>query len=149
MPSNYIPWGGPGPLDKQKALFAKAKKKIEWYARVINESQVRRIEKGPLWQRIFYTWIYFLSFPHVGKMDRSFRADGGCNGCAVCSRVCPAGNITMDKGKPVWNRRCQQCFACLQWCPSKAIQYGKKTHLYERYHQPEIAVKDMIRRPAK
>jgi Pyruvate/2-oxoacid:ferredoxin oxidoreductase delta subunit len=146
MPSNYTPWGGPGPLEKQNALFAKAKEKTRWYARVVNEMQVRHVEKGPLWQRIFFTWIYFLSFAHVRKMDRSFHADDNCNSCAVCRKVCPAGNITMDKGKPAWNRRCEQCFACLQWCPAKAIQYGKKTHLYERYHHPEIAIKDMLRK---
>jgi Fe-S-cluster-containing hydrogenase component 2 len=146
MPSNYTPWGGPGPLEKQNALFNKAKEKAGWCARVANEMQVRHIEKGPLWQRIFYTWIYVLSFAHIRKMDRSFHVDDKCNSCAICQKVCPAGNITMDKGKPVWNRRCEQCFACLQWCPAKAIQYGKKTHLYERYHHPEIAIKDMLRK---
>jgi ferredoxin len=146
MPSNYTPWGGPGTLEKQNALFSNAKEKIRRYARIINESQVRHIEKGPLWQRIFYSWIYAVSFPHVPKMDRTFHVDDTCTGCAICKSVCPAGNITMDKGKPAWNRRCEQCFACLQWCPAKAVQYGKKTHLYARYHHPEVAIKDMIRK---
>lgn len=146
MPSNYIPWGGPGPHEKQTVLFTRAREKIERYARIINESQVRHIEKGPLWQRIVFSWIYALSFPHINKMDRSFQADEKCTGCGICRQVCPVDNIAMETGKPVWNRHCEQCFACLQWCPAKAIQFGKKTHLYERYHQPEIRLQDMIRK---
>jgi hypothetical protein len=33
--------------------------------------------------------------------------------------------------------------ACIQWCPEQAIQYGTKTAAYERYHNPEVTVKDM------
>ena len=36
------------------------------------------------------------------------------------------------------------CFACLQWCPQEAIQFGKKTPKYERYHHPEVTVQDML-----
>jgi ferredoxin len=144
MPSNYIPWGGPGPVDEQTKLFEAARDKIRNYSQTIRELKTVRVEKGPLWQRIIYSQIYKISLPHISKMDKSFFADEKCTGCGICEKVCPAKNIRLTDGKPVWNRRCEQCLACIQWCPAKAIQYGKKTHSYERYHQPEIKTKDMI-----
>jgi hypothetical protein len=32
----------------------------------------------------------------------------------------------------------------LQWCPQEAIQYGEKTVRYQRYHHPEVILKDML-----
>ncbi|MDO9514481.1 MAG: EFR1 family ferrodoxin, partial [Syntrophales bacterium] len=37
MPSNYIPWGGPGPQEKQRELFALARKKISRISAGIKE----------------------------------------------------------------------------------------------------------------
>ena len=53
-------------------------------------------------------------------------------------------NIEMVNERPAWLHRCEQCFACLQWCPQEAIQYGKKTVKYPRYHHPEVTLKDML-----
>ncbi|MDP3105796.1 MAG: hypothetical protein Q8M95_14450 [Candidatus Methanoperedens sp.] len=53
-------------------------------------------------------------------------------------------NVEIKDGKPAWQNHCEQCLACLQWCPKKAIQYGKKTGGYERYHNPEIQINDML-----
>jgi MinD superfamily P-loop ATPase len=77
-------------------------------------------------------------------MDKKFLADEKCNSCGICSQVCPAANIEMIKKKPAWLHRCEQCLACLQWCPQEAIQYGEKTAPYQRYHHPEIILKDML-----
>lgn len=144
MPSNYIPWGGPGPKEKQNKRFELAKEKISRIAVRIKEKANMPVEKGPLWQRIIFTGIYKMSFSRVPKMDRQFWVDEKCNHCEICCKVCPAGNITMNEGKPIWNHRCEQCFACLQWCPKEAIQYGKKTPKYERYHHPEVTLKDVL-----
>jgi len=145
MPSNYIPWGGPGPQEKQHKRFEFAQEKISRIAVRIKEKVQMPVEKGPLWQRILFTAIYNMSFSHVSKMDQKFWVDDKCNACEICCKVCPAANITMREGKPVWNHRCEQCFACLQWCPQEAIQYGKKTPKYERYHHPEVLLKDMLK----
>jgi ferredoxin len=145
MPSNYIPWGGPGPKEKQKQRFASARKKISGIAAAIKAKNKGPVEKGPLWQRILFTLFYKMSFPHIPKMDRKFWVDEKCNQCSICSKVCPVENITLQEGKPTWNQRCEQCFACLQWCPQEAIQYGKKTPQYERYHHPEVKLNDVLK----
>jgi len=145
LPSNYIPWGGPGPKDKRKQRFASAAKKISEIAAAIKDKKELPVERGPLWQRVLFSLFYKTTFSQVPKMDRKFWVDEKCNQCSICSKVCPVHNITLQDGNPVWNHRCEQCFACLQWCPQEAIQYGKKTPQYERYHHPEVQLNDLLK----
>jgi MinD superfamily P-loop ATPase len=85
-----------------------------------------------------------MSLRHVSKLDKNFWVDDKCNHCGICSKVCPPKNIEIVNEKPVWLHRCEQCLACIQWCPQEAIQYGKKTVNYARYHQPEVSLSDML-----
>jgi ferredoxin len=144
LPSNYIPWGGPGPVAKQNARFSGARAKIAEAAACIAGGRDGPIEKGPLWQRIVFTAIYKMTFKQVHKMDKDFWCDDKCNSCGICLKVCPAKNIILKSGKPAWQHGCEQCLACIHWCPQESIQYGKKTPAYERYHHPEIKLKDMM-----
>lgn len=144
MPSNYIPWGGPGPIAKQNELFAAAGARISDIAQGINRRVESHVEKGPLWQRIVFTWLYKISFPHIPEMDGKFWADERCNQCGLCIEICPNNNIKLDDGRLTWQKQCEQCLACIQWCPREALQYGKKTPAYERYHHPEIGLKDIL-----
>jgi ferredoxin len=144
LPSNYIPWGGPGPTDTQQRLFREAREKIKAIATAVLHDEKHDVERGPLWQNIPFSLIYKISFQKVSKMDKKFWADDKCNHCRICAKVCPAGNIEMADGKPRWLHRCEQCMACIQWCPQEAIQYGKKTVNYLRYHHPEVTLEDML-----
>ena len=144
LPSNYIPWGGPGPAAKLEKMHREAKAKIEQASALIKAGKTGHIEKGPLWQRIIFTALYKLTYNMVPKMDRDFWTDEKCNGCGLCAKVCPVANIAMKDKRPQWLHHCEQCLACIQWCPQEAIQYGKKTPAYERYHHPEIRMKDVI-----
>jgi len=149
LPSNYIPWGGPGPSEKLEKLYQTAREKIKQAAHYIIGKKIGPIEKGPLWQRILFTALYKMTFNMIPKMDRDFWVDEKCNGCAICEKVCPVGNIAMKMGKPAWLHHCEQCLACIQWCPQEALQLGKKTPKYERYRHPEIKMKDLIGRAKK
>ena len=144
LPSNYIPWGGAAPIERQNARFAAARLRLEEAAACIAGRETRAVERGPLWQRIIFTAIYRMSFNQVHKMDKDFWCDDRCNSCGICAQVCPAGNIELKNGRPDWLRRCEQCLACIQWCPQASIQFGKKTPGYERYHHPEISLPDML-----
>ena len=90
-------------------------------------------------------------------MDGRFRVDETCTSCGICEKVCPAANIRLEPAsgvnpeaasakQPVWLHRCEQCYACLQWCPEAAIQWGDKTAGRDRYHHPEVKVTDLFLR---
>ena len=145
LPSNYIPWGGAAPRERQNARFENARAKVQAIAATIADREPGPVEKGPLWQRIVFSAIYNMTGKQVHKMDRNFWCDDKCNSCEICVRVCPARNIAMKKGRPAWQHQCEQCLACIQWCPQESIQFGKKTPGYERYHHPEITLPDMLR----
>ena len=144
MPSNYIPWGGPGPEDKRMRRISEAREKIHTVSAIIAERERRPVEKGPLWQNILFSWFYKKSFPHIPTLDKNFWVDSKCNTCGICQKICPCGNIDLKAGKPLWMHHCEQCLACIQWCPKEAIQYGKRTPRYERYHHPEVKLEDII-----
>ncbi|MRR17688.1 MAG: 4Fe-4S ferredoxin [Deltaproteobacteria bacterium] len=145
LPSNYIPWGGAIPRDRQQKKIAAALTKIERIAKAVRGRESLRPEAGAFLQNLVLSMIYKKSLPHVVRMDKSFFADEKCSSCGICAKICPAANIRLSEGKPVWRHRCEQCFACIQWCPEEAIQYGKGTRTKKRYHHPDISLKDMLR----
>ncbi len=144
LPSNYIPWGGPGSAKKQYKLFAAARIKVSAIARGVLNRVEQPVEKGPLWERLLFTWIYNYCFPYVPRMDEKFRVDERCNDCGLCIKLCPSNNIVMQDNRLVWQNQCEQCLACIQWCPQEALQYGKRTAKFTRYHHPEVKVKDLL-----
>lgn len=153
------------PVEKQQALFADAQKRVERIAAFVSARKSGTFEMTsdiltrladtlnlkesvgkPIWLKIAGvdepTELSFLESRQL--MDRAFQADENCNGCGVCARVCPVNNIRMVDDRPVWQHRCEQCFACLQWCPQEAIQFGSKTSGGKRYHHPDVKLADMV-----
>jgi ferredoxin len=144
MPSNYTPWGGPGPTETQQQRYREAQKKMKAIAGPILRGEQVKVDRGALWQNVLFSGIYKMTFGQVHKWDKNFWVDDQCNSCQICTKICPVGNIEMKCEKPIWLHQCEQCFACLQWCPQKSIQHGKKTAKYPRYHHPEVDLKDML-----
>lgn len=145
MPSNYIPFGGAAPKERQQALFAAASIRIRGIAAAVKEKKSLPVEKGPIWQNILFSGLHRLAAPHVEKTDKKFWVDDKCDSCRLCERICPARNITMQNDRPVWQHRCEQCLACLQWCPRESIQHGSGTSRRARYHHPDIKANDLVK----
>lgn len=80
----------------------------------------------------------------IQLMYYGFSCDEVCSGCQTCVKICPVGNIELNKGKPSWKHRCEQCFACLQWCPNEAIQFREGTRGNGRYQNPLIDIEEMM-----
>ena len=150
MPSNYTPYGAIS-TEKQQKYFQQAEAKIDTITKTVTAKETL-LEKSPtgfLKSHIIPGMLYKLGYKYINKMDGRFMVENQCNGCGTCENVCPVNNITMVADKPQWHGHCQQCYACLQWCPQEAIQYGKKTAGVPRYHHPDVSLKDIIQAAAE
>jgi len=147
MPGNYIPMYGAVSLEKQQQMFDNARTEVLEIAKKIKNSEGGSIKKnGFLTNWLFSGLIYNFSAKHIPEMAKSFWVNDKCNGCTICQKICPVGNIKMVDNKPIWDNRCEQCLACLQWCPEEAIESGKKTLGRKRYQHPKITIRDLLLR---
>jgi len=133
---------------KREAQFRLEKVRVKEIAAIVQARKQIGIEKLPaLKWRLFASLpvlTYARSASALGKAARHFWVDDHCKGCGSCRSVCPVGNVEIVGGRPVWHDRCQQCLACLHWCPEKAVQYSRYTANKTRYTNPYISLKDMI-----
>ncbi|WP_242974519.1 EFR1 family ferrodoxin [Lacrimispora amygdalina] len=133
--------------EKKKILFDSLEKKVSEIVTAVKSHEYHAVETGSLSDRIIRTGILYRSVsPFVKKMDYFFKVDQGCIGCRLCSQVCPAHNIEMKNGVPVWKHQCEMCLSCLNLCPKEAIQCGGKTEGKRRYKNPYVEVKDLMYR---
>ena len=68
-----------------------------------------------------------------------------CNGCLICSKVCPRGNITYDDGRPVIGDNCEFCLGCVHHCKNHVLNLNKEQNSNERYRNPNIRISEIIK----
>ena len=149
MPANYIDSADALPLFLQKRMFRKWQRK----ANEITEDILNRktgIEKrfNPIMTFLFSKSIdkQFAAGELDPDIDRNFWTDDKCNGCGICPKVCPVGNVKIIDDKPAWQNNCEKCLACIQWCPKEAIQFKNVTIKRKRYHHPDVEIKEVLKR---
>ncbi len=119
MPSNWIVSTKP-PLAKMLLNVLPQKIKI-----IVND-----IEKGVFHRTTPYMIDRF--FTRIGLIERlgaryfgkHIRFSDSCTGCGWCSSNCPAGNITLEDGRPKFSNKCHLCLKCIYGCPRKALKPG-------------------------
>jgi ferredoxin/flavodoxin len=143
MPDNYQVMYSPPPLKKQQRLFKLEGEKIKRISDIINNSEKIPFEEISSFPAKLLGGILSGTFKPKSK-DKNFWSDEKCNGCGICSRVCPANNIKIEQKRPKWLNQCEHCLACMHWCPKHSLQYKKGTVKRERYHHPEIKVSEIL-----
>lgn len=145
MPGNYTPLYGAPSESTQRKLFEKAELRLDSILEAIRAGRRGQVDRGSWFSRtVMSGFVYRFGSKHLAAGDVKFLADEKCNGCGVCAKVCPVGNIALQDGRPAWQHRCEQCMACLQWCPQEAIQFGTRTAGRRRYHHPDFHARDFM-----
>lgn len=140
MPNNYMIVGDVDSKDIERQKLDKAKKEIDKINMIIKErkSDIFELEKGVA-PRILSNIINPL-FNKFGINIDKFYSNDDCISCGLCEKVCNSNIITLNQGKPNWNGNCCQCLACINYCPKKAIQYGKGSIDKGRYINPYFKI---------
>lgn len=151
MPENYISFFE-APLPDEIARSEKEMlEKMDIIQTILINRQKYCEPPMPLMARIITGILFPIMIPilratrYMG-LENKFYSDEKCTGCGVCENVCLSCKIRMTDGKPVWqkDRPCTFCFACIHYCPAKAIQFkNKKTSSRGRYHHPDVRANDI------
>jgi MinD superfamily P-loop ATPase len=143
MPNNYIIGFDIHPEARQKEFFENAQNQIEGITKTVSLKE-NNISKDIFEKDLNRADKFNSKFREdVNQSDKSFYVDDNCSSCGICEEICPMNNIIMEEGKPQWQHRCQQCLACINFCPERSIQIGKSTLKTKRYHHPDITKYDI------
>ena len=96
--------------------------------------------------------------PEVGflmKSEKFFTVTDAFIDCGICTYVCPRGNYELTSRGVKTSGDCEFCFACIQNCPQKAIQFikqedgsfpdGTEKNPNARYRNEHISLIDLKR----
>jgi len=144
MPGNYTALYGAIAEAKQQKLFARARARVVEIAELIKARRNRPVEKSFFLVNWLTGFLYKFGLPKFKTADVKFWVMDTCTHCGLCVKVCPRFNIDLKDGRPQWHGNCEQCMACLQWCPVEAIQFGQATKKRKRYHHPAVKAKDLF-----
>lgn len=142
MPNNYMIAGDVFSKEESIKIIKAADSILDEINRLISnkEKNVFKIEKGPIPQ--FMTSIINPCFNKFAINSDKFYVNENCIGCKICEKVCNSKCIIVDK-IPSWGSNCTQCLACINYCPKRAIEYGKSTIKKGRYTNPYIDMEEM------
>ena len=129
-----------------KPMPSFATERLPEIAATIKNGQKHEPESSSTATNLIGGLLWTVAIQTLKQSSRDYWVDEKCNLCGLCERICPRENIKIIDDKVVWQRDCEQCFACLQWCPQEAIQYKAQTQTTERSHNPDVKIRDMILR---
>lgn len=132
MPDNYILLYA-NKAEGWEARLRKADERLAEIAKDVEKRSFVKIGKHTMISELMAA-VYMRA-----RRTKKFCAEDSCVGCGLCEKNCPEGVISLAGGRPVWTKeKCTQCLACINRCPVRAIQYGKRTKKQGRYVHPEL-----------
>ena len=137
MPENYIAMFGVPDAKEAGEIAEKAKPDIDDAIARIKAGQLFSAPRNNLYDRFMSGPVNPIFYRFFVKAA-AFRANDACIGCGQCVKNCPLNNIALKDGKPKWGKQCTHCMACICYCPTEAIEYGKKSIGKPRYRFEQL-----------
>lgn len=142
MPSNYILLYAPPQGSRLEEILSSADRQLSAIIPILQNCQKKEIHRSLL-SGLLHLLVYPWFTSHVHSDDRKFTVDDRCTSCGTCAAICPAGNIDLVQGKPVWKHHCELCCGCIHMCLTGAIQGGPKTASRPRYRNPSVSIEEL------
>jgi ferredoxin len=142
MPGNYILMYSSPAGKKQENILARADAELDGIAAALNRCESRILPSSFL-ADLVHALMYPRFAAHVHDNDRKFSVNENCTSCGICAAICPAANIELTDGRPVWKHHCEVCCGCIHLCPAGAIQAGPGTTSRLRYRNPSVSIGDL------
>ncbi len=117
IPANFMKFSG---VPLSRLLLEVLPKKVE--------SAVSRIENGIVTRSRPHLVDRLVSGVAIAEhhgatvFGKNITVSDACVSCGRCAQNCPAENISMVSGKPVFGNSCNLCMGCIYGCPSKALE---------------------------
>ena len=140
MPENYIAMFDAPEAEKARKIVKNAEPAIMDTVVWIKEGQPFPATRNNLYDRFMSGPVNPIFYRFFVKAN-AFQTDDTCISCGQCVENCPMNNITLESGKPTWGKQCTHCMACICYCPTEAIEYGKKSMGKPRYHFEQLKMK--------
>ena len=140
---NYIAIFGTQKEKKVQRRLAMQRETTEAAARSVIERKTNWI--CPFRPLSSFIWLLFSALA-LKIFYRYYKVSADCNGCGICKKICPVSAITMKENRPVFSSKCEHCQGCLNWCPKRAIGFGRMTIGTPGYSHPEITLNEMARK---
>jgi ferredoxin len=136
---NYIPiFGPPNEKTMERRLVMQREATDEAAGDVIE----RRINNVNTFRPLSF-FISLLFSLGIKIFYKYYKVGDECDGCGICEKMCPVSCIVMSGGRPRFSGKCEHCTGCLNWCPKKAIRFGRLKPDTVRYHHPEISAGEL------
>ena len=147
MPPNHIVGFSPFKISLQKKMIDKAKKEADKVVYKIQNDIPTKVKKDPPLKLMTFmskTFNGWLGIKDIFSTKAEYFTTDACVRCGTCERICPVGNIKADSLLITFGDNCQQCMACIQWCPERAVSHPNVPKDRKRYHHPDITIEDMM-----
>ncbi|MCR5485325.1 MAG: EFR1 family ferrodoxin [Clostridiales bacterium] len=132
MPDNYVIAFDVESREECLKKVAAARERLDMIADDINSGNLK-FDVGVGKFAVLKTFIFSPLFSKYASGTKQFKTTWDCNGCGLCEKICPKGNIKIVDEMPFWFDDCMQCLACINRCPKRAINYGRSTEKRGRY----------------
>ena len=140
MPENYIAMFDAPQAEEARKIVKNAEPTIVDTIACIKAEQPFPVPRNNLYDRFMSGPVNPIFYQFFVKAT-AFQTDDNCIGCGQCVKNCPQNNIALENGKPIWGNQCTHCMACICYCPTEAIEYGKKSIGKPRYHFEQLKMK--------